>query len=284
MEFLAILVAWAAVQFWGSGGKIQQDDWLSRLYQFFSWVPTPVLRLSITVLLPVLGVVLALGLFHGIAWGLLSFALSVAVLLYSLGRGDFQILLRLYLNSWQRGDLEGSYRHAQAFSCELGEMNADNALELHNNVRRAVFYQGFERWFAVVFWFVLAGPAVALAYRLLFVLLREPAVSQAERDAIARTLYILEWLPVRLLALAFSLVGNFDKGFGALKAEVFESQTSADFLDIVGSQALPASLPEGQLDGEQFVDAAAIQLESAQHILSRSLLCWVFFIAIIQLV
>lgn len=283
MEFLAILVAWAAVQFWGSGGTIQQDGWLRRLYSFYGWTPGPLWQLGCTVLSPVLAVLLLVGLLDDLLFHIPAFVIAVAVLLYSLGRGDFQILLRLYLNSWQRGDLEGAYQHSQAFSCELGDMTSDNALQLHHNVRRAVTYQGFERWFAVVFWFVLGGPALALAYRLLFLLLREPYLSQSERDTCNRALYLLEWLPARLLALAFVLVGNFDRGIAGFKA-ASDKQSSAAFLDEVGQVAISATLPAGQVDGEHFVSAAADQLEGIQQLLSRSLLCWVFFIAMLQLI
>lgn len=283
MEFLAILVAWAAVQFWGSGGNIQQDGWLRRVYGFFAWAPGPQWQLGLTVLAPVLGVLLVLGLLDDFLFHIPAFAIAVAVLLYSLGRGDFQILLRLYLNSWQRGDLEGAYQHARGFSCEVGGMESDNALQLHNNVRKAATYQGFERWFAVVFWFVLAGPALALGYRLLFILLREPYLSQAERDTCNRALYFMEWLPARLLALAFVLVGNFDRGVAGFKAAA-DREGSAEFLDQVAAASISATVPEGQVDGEHFVAAAAEQLECVQQLLSRSLLCWVFFIAMLQLV
>lgn len=65
--------------------------------------------------------------------------------------------------------------------------------------------------FAVVFWFMVAGPIAALFYRLCSLLqlqreLHEPAnvLTQA-----------LDWLPSRLTALFYLLVGNFKDGFSS---------------------------------------------------------------------
>uniref|UniRef100_UPI00356AB8B6 regulatory signaling modulator protein AmpE n=1 Tax=Zhongshania sp. TaxID=1971902 RepID=UPI00356AB8B6 len=101
MDFFAILIAWAAVQFWGSGGVIQKDEWFERLQQMALKMPSSSLRLFLVFAVPVLLVFIVLWLISPILFGLPLFVLSVAILLYSLGRGDFQILLKLYLNSWQ---------------------------------------------------------------------------------------------------------------------------------------------------------------------------------------
>lgn len=284
MEFFAILIAWAAVQFWGSGGVIQEDNWFARYREMTAGVTNSTLRLLLLVALPVLSVFAVLWLLAPILFGLPVFLLSVALLLYSLGRGDFQILLKLYLNSWQRADLEGAYQHGRGFSTELCETGADNALQLHLSVRKAMFYQGFERWFAVVFWFVLAGPAVVLAYRLLFLLANDDQLKQQDRDRAAAVLVYMEWLPVRLLGLAFAVIGNFDSCIASLR-EHFNSQLpSAELLDKVGMKALPVYLPEGQVDGEQFIKLAAEELSAVQHLLSRSLLVWVCVVAVLQLI
>lgn len=284
MEFFAILIAWAAVQFWGSGGVIQEDNWFVRYREMTSGIASSTLRLMLLVAAPVLVVFAVLWLLAPLLFGLPVFLLSVALLLYSLGRGDFQILLKLYLNSWQRGDLEGAYQHGRGFSAELCETGAENAFQLHTSVRKAVFYQGFERWFAVIFWFVVAGPAAALAYRLLFILANDDQLKQDDRDRAAITLYYLEWLPARMLGFAFAIIGNFDTCMAAWREHFNSELPSAEVLDEIGMKALPAYLPEGQIDGEQFVKLASDELLAVQHLLSRSLLVWVCAVAVLQLI
>jgi AmpE protein len=283
MDFFAILIAWAAVQFWGSGGVVQRDEWFERIQLLALKIPSIGLRLVLVFALPVVFVFVVLWLISPLLFGLPLFILSVAILLYSLGRGDFQIHLKLYLNSWQRGDLEGAYQHGRSFSAELCDSGVDNASQLHRSVRKAVFYQGFERWFAVVFWFVLLGPAGALAYRLLFMLAASSHLPQQDRDAAANALFYLEWAPVRLLGLAFAIVANFDTSIGALRQHFSSDQPSAEVLDDIGMKSLPTYIPDGQIDGEQYVKSAADELTAVQLLLSRSLLCWVCVVAVLQL-
>lgn len=282
MEFFAIVIAWGAVQFWGSGGFFQRDSWVPQYRHLLKSVPRASWRLALFVLVPVLLLALLLWLIAPLVFGLPLFFISVAVLLYSLGRGDFLIQLRLYLNSWRRGDLEGAFRHGQHFSEELCDSGADNALQLHNAVRRAVFYQGFERWFAVVFWFFALGPAAALAYRLVFMSSRDTTVSQQERDLAKLLLYYLEWLPVRLLGFAFALIGDFERCFSQWRGMFMADHGSDSYLDTLGSCSLSSTV-SAELDGEEFVASAADELEKVQQLLSRSLLCWIAVMALMQL-
>ncbi|MGJ8686628.1 MAG: regulatory signaling modulator protein AmpE [Spongiibacteraceae bacterium] len=284
MEFLVILIAWAAVQLWGSGGAIQQDNWLRQYYQAAQSLDKYIDRLLVVIGIPVLLLLFVVVLIEPLFMGLPLLLINIAGLLYSLGRGDMQIRLKLYLNSWMRGDLEGAYQHGMMFNNELGELGADNALELHQRVRKAMLYHGFERWFAVVFWFVVAGVPGALAYRLILILSEDQATRQQDRDRLHRVLYYLEWLPVRLLGFAFSLIGNFDNCYKVLLKHMRDANPSAELLQLYAVAALPMSLPEGQLDGEHFVTAAADELEAIQHLLTRSLLVWVAMVALWQIV
>ncbi len=282
MEFFAVLIAWAAVQFWGSGALFQRDSWLPHFRRTLRYIKHPGLRLAVFLAAPLLLLLLIVWLLGPLVFGLPLFLLSVVVLLYSLGRGDFHIQLRLYLNSWRRGDLEGAFRYGQHFSAELCDSGADNALQMHQAVRKAVFYQGFERWFAVVFWFFLLGPVAALFYRLLFITAQDAHVSQDERDLSKTCLYYLEWLPVRMLGFAFALIGDFEGSFQKWRKTLLEPLPSDDYLDELGCGSLPAVVG-AELDGERFVEQAADELQSVQQLLSRSLLCWIAVMALMQL-
>jgi membrane protein required for beta-lactamase induction len=67
-----------------------------------------------------------------------------------------------------------------------------------------------DRLFGGLFWFVLFGPAGAVLYalsRLLGELWRGDTEFHA---AVERVVFLLDWLPARLLAFSFAVVGNFD--------------------------------------------------------------------------
>src|SRR5476651_240746 len=63
-------------------------------------------------------------------------------------------------------------------------------------------------FFAVIFWYFLLGPVAALAYRLL-ALAAEHGKTPALIERAAQLRHAFDWVPVRLLAASFALVGNF---------------------------------------------------------------------------
>ena len=67
-------------------------------------------------------------------------------------------------------------------------------------------YRGFERIFAILFWFFVFGPLGALLYRLTFLYVNGNKASVALAQ---KTLWLLEWPAVRLLGVSFALTGNF---------------------------------------------------------------------------
>lgn len=281
MEFLAVVTVLIVMQVWGHGGVIQRDDWLQTVYGRLASIGDYRLRLALAVLLPVLAVMLVQSLLTGVIWGLPLLLFYIAILLYSLGRGDFSVQLEHYYEAWHRGDLESAYQYAQ----ELEEFDAGNRLgsasDLHQQVRKAVFYEGFERWFVVVFWFVLLGPAAALAYRLFKLLGERPDTTAGEQSTIDRALYYIEWLPARALSFTFSIVGNFEQGMQSLGRHLFEGSASAEVLDDGGCAALAES---GNLDQQNYAEQAETELRCAQKLLSRSVICWVGVFALLQLI
>ncbi|MNZ67841.1 regulatory protein AmpE [compost metagenome] len=60
----------------------------------------------------------------------------------------------------------------------------------------------------MIFWYFLLGPVAALSYRLL-ALAAEHGQSPALVERAAQLRHAFDWLPVRLLAVSFALVGNF---------------------------------------------------------------------------
>ena len=76
----------------------------------------------------------------------------------------------------------------------------------------AVFDGALQRWFGVLFWFVLLGPVGALLYRLSERSAGAFADALSEAGAAgARTLRaVLEWPVAQLMTLGMALVGNFD--------------------------------------------------------------------------
>jgi membrane protein required for beta-lactamase induction len=86
----------------------------------------------------------------------------------------------------------------------------------HRSLLGALFIQSHERRFGVCLWFLVAGPAGAVLYRVasrIGGLVESPA---AQRQA-ALLHGLLAWVPARLTALLFGLAGSMDDALDALK-------------------------------------------------------------------
>lgn len=284
MEFLAVVTVLVAIQVWGHGAVIQRDDWIEAMVQRLQALKDYRLRLALAVLAPAVAVIFVVSLLEGVLLGLPLLLLYIAVLLYSLGRGDFAAQLSLYMDAWRRGDLESACRHAQQLEDFDDSVPLQNASALHDQVRRAVFYEGFERWFAVVFWFVLLGPAAALIYRLCKILGNREGTEAEEQNLLDSALYYIEWLPVRALALTFAVVGDFERGVQALAPYATDGSPAGEVLDATGSAALPSAASAAVNADQQFMEQAETQLRGAQKVLSRSVFCWLIVFALLQLI
>lgn len=278
MIFLSILLVLALVQWWGSGAPLQKDG---VFYRYLGWLdqqrfsPRPKAHLLMAVLLP------ALVLWVLYAWivsqvsAILGFLIAVPVLLYSLGRGDFSAQVRAYLDASERGDSVSAAQHLadlQGVTVEDGD--PQDWPELHRQALKAIAYGGFERMFAVIFWFVILGPAGALLYRL-SILYRQTHASQAAQ----RWLWLLEWPVVRLLGITWAMAGDFERCFSRCQRDLFNREHSSAAL--LYDQILGALGSQSDDPAAAAVDPDMIR--ASQPLFSRSLLLWVCVLALITL-
>lgn len=284
MEFLVILIALAFVQIWGSGGPVQQDQWFDRFaLSLSSRLQGAQLLLSLLVATPCLLVALLYWWLEPIAFGLLSLLLAIVVLLYSLGRGDFTNSVETYLDSWNQGNFESAFQYAS----DIGDFSQTDSINdhvaLHEQMRRTLFYEGLERWFSVIFWFLLLGPAGALAYRLCFLCGRSSVLEDRYKQLALRLVHYLDWLPARMLAFSFNLAGDFVAGFSRWLELVFENLPALELLDSCGSAALSSDKASYPADRDEFIIFGRNQLLATQSLVSRSVITWLIVIALLQI-
>lgn len=299
MEFLAALIAVMLVQLWGSGAPLHHDGWFLRWCRWCESLPG---LDSASTLLPVVAisapVFVLLVAYYGIAdqwWGLPKLAILVAILLYSFGRGDFRQALQNYAQAWRAGDIDNAQRLLQGFEGMQADV-IDSLPSLHAQARLRILYRGFERMFAVLFWFTLAGPALALAYRLAFLyryrivgggdIIGNNRLAMALADQLLR---MFEWLPVRALGLSFVVVGNIRDG---LRTWIDLLQRYGDapvvYLEAICSSVSgfedPAAMLAGSQSAAAFIARADDELRQLQVLLNRALVLWLVTMALLQLV
>lgn len=267
MSFLVLLLVLWVEKFSAWRQAIQQDGpWLralARVERQQDLMANPWLAIAALVVLPLLVLALVLTVLEPIAYGWLALPVHLLVLIYSLGRGDLQAALGPFRDSWRRGDTEAAYLVARR---DLGLEEADEGTLLQS-VQRHLVWQGYQSFFAVIFWYALLGPLAALAYRLL-ALLAEHAEQEALRERAVQLRHAFDWLPVRVLAASFALVGNFVAVSRALLHELLSWDISAAQLAISVGRA--ASETPAPVVGEEGVST----LDSLWQLLVRAAILW----------
>lgn len=270
MEFLAIVVS-VAVLYLGHGkSKIQHDSWFFHLGTLLQRLPvsrTLVQVLAISV--PVIAIYYLQHNVEGRGFGVPELLLMLLVLLYSLGRDDLNAILEQYENSLRHEDVAAAALVAQDIA---EDTPPENFQRLQASVEQWSVYRHFERWFAVVFWFLLLGPAGALAYRLL-------QLTVTKNGLLAGALQWLDWLPVRILGLSLALIGDFVSALQELQACFVSGAKSDACLYKLACAALQLDS-----DGALLVEEGAARLAKLASLLHRSLILWVALIAVAQIV
>jgi AmpE protein len=306
VHFLIVLVAIIALENYGQLAFIQRDTWVQtwhrKLSELSMFEHSAVLRLMAFVLVPVIVLYLIILQLSNSGYGLLVVILELGVLLYSFGRGDISAQIELLQSDIERNDLQAAYHDAAVFNIAHRSSSAENANDLYQELIAALPYRIFERRFAAVFWFFLLGAPAALAYRLLALhgdmalgerLLDKTQLDDSQtdaQDAAADTqeantaLWLLEWLPVRFLALTLGLVGSFAHATAPLKELALCPRTSsADLLRRCVTGAL-GDIQQPHTEEDSGKDSAAAGLELIREMVAlftRAMMGWLVVIALL---
>ena len=208
MSFLVLLLAVWIEKFSALRHRVQRDGgWVRELHKLEAsprMANRPWLILVVLVLLPVALLGLLLVVLEPVAYGLLALPVHLLVVIYSLGRGDLLAGLGPFRDAWRREDLQAAAHVAKR---DL-DICADSGEQLLERVEGHLLWQAYQSFFAVIFWYFLLGPVAALSYRLL-ALAEEHGQNPAVVERAAQLRHAFDWVPVRLLAASFALVGNF---------------------------------------------------------------------------
>ena len=206
MSFLVLILTILIEKLSSWRQALQKDQWwYEQLARCKKLLPRQnSLALVLALSLPIIGLAILLIVLKSIAYGLLLIPVHLAVLVYSLSRGDVRVALGPFRDAWRRQDT-----HAASLAAQRDLLiQSEEPVGLIQAVQGYLLWQGFQGFFAVIFFYLIAGPLAALAYRLL-VLTSEQATWPEAAGKATRLLHILDWLPVRLLSASFALIGNF---------------------------------------------------------------------------
>lgn len=280
MKFIIVVVGVLMLSHMGSLSGIQRDNWYQRLVAGLTrqgWLK-PIRHgvLCLSILLPVLCLLILLFLLGDHWLGLPQFILSLLVFLYALGRGDLAEQVNGYKDDLKRDDLQAAYHDAAEFNSAHQEGSAENWKQLHAEALRAISYRYFERYFAVMFWFILAGAPGALLYRLSVLHADLSLDEDSEKSAVVGWERLVEWLPARILGLSLAFVGNFSACLNQWRETLFSSSLSTDK---VVAGYVESALQAGE--GGENASAREAEVGEIEALFSRTLIFSVCVIALL---
>jgi membrane protein required for beta-lactamase induction len=216
-----------------------------------------------------------LGLIWSIAGrfsGIIELAIGFAVLWFCFGPTPLQESLVQYLK--KDADPVAS---EQALKATAGDLV--NGESFYRSVSGLIFWQAHERFFGVIFWFLVLGPVGALLYRMISWLQESAPRLQAEfypqyAHHVYQLYWIVAWIPSRLAALSYTLTGNFLPGFDTWKNDLVKADRCREVLVDSGLASLTH---------EPAANATREENLKAQGIVQRGILIWVLVAAVATL-
>ena len=231
----------------------------------------------ITAVLPIVIITAVMQvLLDNLAFGLGGWIFDLVVLLYCLGDSRLrEHIEECYKFSTNDNDESAS---RELLAEHFGVVHPDEMLGA--SVFMQAFYRGaLQRLFSVLFWFVILGPAGCVGYRMiqrLYVHLKNTDMQGAQKFASWLT-FVLDWIPARLLALSFCLVGHFTDIFSEWCA-AFKSKLSDTYQVLYRCGHVAIKMDENP---EPVVVSA--QFDEAYGLVNRSLFIWLVVLALVML-
>lgn len=243
--------------------------------------------LAVAVLVPVLVLALVQHALDDAVFGLPALLLGIAALFYAWGPRDLERDVEAVADATDT-------RHRRDAAAHLWPRGHAPVLA-GGALVEAVFRCALRRQFSVLLWFVLVGPAGALAYRLVERAVDGDASTRladaARRDA-RRVVAWLDWPAAQLMVFALALVGHFDAVLRAWRdAGGMSLRPDRGFLGAAARTSVRCELDEETADALEGHDPGAPppitlaaretpELRDALALAWRCLLAWLAALAL----
>jgi len=221
MSLISLLIALASQKLLSSS-LWQFSTFYSRYLKTLSNIAifkTPFKKLS-TAIVAILTPVVIVHLFlNWIDDSLLYLVVSSLILIICFGCIKTRELYKNYLLAAFRGEMTTCDMHHK-------QLQQDKNLPAMG-FGQMLIWLNYRYFIAIMFFFITFGAAGALFYRLLVTLseksgTEDEAFSDPVKELVAKALFIIDWLPVRLVAFGYMLVGHFSKAMPAWLENIFE--------------------------------------------------------------
>ncbi|MBI2382308.1 MAG: regulatory signaling modulator protein AmpE [Gammaproteobacteria bacterium] len=282
MSFLSLILALLAERYLHLGRELRDFGWFAAygervlgLLGGQAWA-SGWAGLLVLIGLPALGVMLVLEFLQGRWFSLPALGFATLVLVWCLGPESLWASLAGYFEDRERDDVQGAYRRVANVVC--AECAEDEA-QLSREVTRWILCEAHGRWFAVLFWFVVLGPAGALAYRLMRVYGGQLPEGHGHREPLAQLQRLADWLPVRMTGFAYALSGDFVRAWAACRTHALAPVMG----EICGNTLLLVEAGMGALGLDADREAAVLgENREALALVERSFIVLVVILSVLS--
>ncbi len=299
MKFLVILICLALNYFWLRHHDRFDDAWFFRFRENMEAAAQRLVRnaavwwpaLALIYGLPLLVLALLLQLAEGQALGLGTMLIHILIVLLAFDRIQPRKLAREFLELWSNGDREAMLDFLRGRFPKARGQEFANEEEIAYFFRKRLIYRSFEKMFVQFFWYLATGPLGVLAVYITYQLRdsRDGQTHPESAEAVEIVIHVVEWIPLRLVALTFSLAGNFVHCFNQLKKSFWEFSRKEDNAGLLYSFAGFALFGDTAYDAAGAEDSGAdsggrnyqaAEIESLQALLERCQLLWLSVLAL----
>jgi len=211
MALLTLLLALIIERTVELNKKWQLYYWIERWYDKSSLFleRTSASFILVVATVPALVAYISLSLAKGVMFGLFSLILWVIFTLLCIGCVHYRALYKHYLLSVCHQDTQASYHIAsQLLDVECLKVNDESMLA--SRVGRQLTWINYRFYCALLLMVIVGGPVLAVFYATL----RSLDIMMFKKDIMAiplvtKLLFIIDWLPARIVAFAYVLIGNF---------------------------------------------------------------------------
>lgn len=282
MNLIAIVLSLAVERFLNQVENIRRYNWIKNYYQWIARkLPDGYINGILGTICIIIPPVVAVALLFYFLNVVVGFLLSILVLIYCLGPRLLDVEVENYMAALTQQDAQ-RIAETQARFHSFGQEEGSNAPQF--SIAEKLFFEANQRMFAVIFWFIVLGPAGALLYRLCIELKKEAQhhSNKAEFYAYVTTYVdLLNFFPANLTALGYALCGSFkhaiDNWRRAFRTNANLEVLNAQILMFTGKGA--ALLYHHDQPVAQDVDSVQTSLE----LIWRTTILWIFAIAIFTL-
>lgn len=231
-----------------------------------------------TLLLPILIICAALtGLLHDVWLNSFNFLFQTAVLFLCIDARPFKTILAPYLRADAQQEQQAAFCHGLTF---LEQEDVNDGVALNRAVTKYVLLQNHQQLLAVLFWYIVFGATGAATYtavRLLKSAIDNDEETTALQKAALSVFTVVDWIPARLTALSYALVGHFAHGFTYLKQHLLNTHISNRELVVdTGLAAL-------EHNAQDAVRSDSKENNTALALADHSLVFWIVTIAVCTL-